>query len=142
MGDTARTLGIGPVIPFEGKDYTVSPLTFREHGKFEVWLERRARDIVRRATDITPEQEIRLLNEVTRDAVAGIYSWGGEVCAMASISLHGRKELMRLALSKQHPEVDNELVDRLFEAFFAETEAAMKLANADPKAEKLAEAGP
>lgn len=142
MGEAARALAVGIPITFEGQDYTVSPLKFTDHGKFEVWLEKRARDIVRRATDVTPEQEIKLLNEVTRDAVGGVYSWGSPVCAVAAQSLHGRKELLRLGMVQTNPEVDHELVDRIFDQLFAETEAAMHQANSDPKAGTESEAGP
>jgi len=135
MGETARALGRGPELEFEGRTYEVSPLTFELQARFETWMERRAYESVRRHRAGVPDEEYyRLLAAVARDSAAGEYSFGSKASVKAGASLPGIRQLLYLGLSKRHPEVDEDFVDRLLGAKMEEAVAVLARANADPKA--------
>ena len=133
MGDVARALAVGPDIDFEGRTYTLSPLTYELQAKFEVWLERRAVQAVERQKPYLADDDFRERSaRVFVDIAAGVYSFGSPASVQAAGTLPGLKELMRLSLSKKHPDVDAAFVDRLVEAKQKEVGEAFQRANAGP----------
>lgn len=133
MGDVSQALGAGSSIEFEGQVYQLAPLTYALQAKYETWLERRAVEAVRRQRSYLDDDEYQQkMTAVDRDIAAGIYSFGSKACQDASRSIHGLKELIRLSLAKNYPEVNHEFVDRLFDTKMQEAANAFMRANADP----------
>lgn len=133
MGEVAKALGVGPELTCKGKSYRLSPLTFEMQAQFEVWLEKRAVEAAKRAARyFTPAEAKEMMAQTMRDIAAGVYSFGGKVCADAAGSLHGLKFLVYLSLLPENPDVTEALVDELFEEKMEEAVELFQQANADP----------
>lgn len=130
MGQTANLLGVGQTITFEGKEYTLSTMTFDMQAKFETWLERRAMDAVRRQKPFCDDEEYKELScRVITDIAAGVYSFGGSKCVEAAKTLPGVKEILYLSLQKNHKNIDRETVDRMVAEKISEIAAALSQSN-------------
>ena len=133
MGEVAKALGVGPTLTYQGKAYRLSPMTFETQAFFEVWLEKRAFEGAKRAAKHLPAADAeRLLTQVTRDVAAGVYSFGGPVSRDASQSVPGIKYLVYLCLLKEHPDVTEDLVDKILDEQMEEALETFSRANADP----------
>lgn len=116
MAQLAQALGIGPEFTFEGTVYRLKPLTPVHLAMFETWLERQAWEALKRAAPALSAQEFEDgLARIAKDIATGVYGCGGEAFARAAGSLSGVKRLALLSLRDNHPEADEELVDRIFE---------------------------
>jgi hypothetical protein len=135
MANVSDILGVGPSLEFEGVTYHVKPLTFELQAKFEQWLRRRALKSAQEdfeARQMSRDAYNATLTGIRRDWAGGVYAYGGEVSIDAMKTMPGIKEFLRLSLSKDHPEVDAEFIDRMMEAQMEEVSHALAEANADP----------
>ena len=115
MASIMDALGVGPELTFEGKVYRLKPMTLIHAAQFAAWLERQAWEGVERAKAwLPPKTHEEALARVSRDVAAGVYDFGSEDYARAAASLSGLKYLTLLSLKENHPEADEELVDRIF----------------------------
>lgn len=115
MATVMDALGVGPELTFEGKVYRLKPMTLIHAARFAAWLERQAWEGVERARAWVPAKtHEEALARVSRDVAAGVYDFGSEDYARAAASMSGLKYLTLLSLQENHPEVDDELVDRIF----------------------------
>lgn len=131
--DEEKLLGMGAEIEFEGKQWRMASLTYELQAKFVAWLKRRAVDAVREQKSyLDPDEYAAKMDKVDQNIAAGVYGFGGEVCVKSSKSIDGLKELVRIALAKNHPEVNHEFVDRLFETKIDEAARVVKRANSGP----------
>lgn len=131
--DEEQVLGMGTEIEFEGRTYRMAPLTFELQAKYVAWLKRQAVEAIRQQRSYLTEEEYdKKMDRVDRNIAAGVYGFGSDLCIQSVKGPDGLKELVRLTLGKNHPEVDHEFVDRLFETKVKEAAAALQRANADP----------
>jgi hypothetical protein len=126
LSDLAATLGVPAPFEFEGKTYSVSPVNVEVAAAFEVWLEGRALDAIRRhaPNPASPERlgaglllpgEHMAAHEIwQRDVACGLYEFEGPVALSARYSLAGRKHLALLQLQFASKGVTPHLVDRIF----------------------------
>ncbi len=133
MADEQRLLGVGSEIEFEGKTYTMAPLTYELQAKYVAWLKKRAVMSIKEQREyLTDEEYKEKMDNVDRNMAAGVYGFGGKVCVDSVRSMDGLKELVRLTLAKNYPEVNHEFIDRLFETKMEEATANIKRDNANP----------
>jgi hypothetical protein len=148
MGEAAAALGTPVPFPFRDKVYQLAPLNYEMIGRFEVWLEDRAREkvlankrLLRRKV-ITEEEYQGRVDRCEQDVASGLYSYGSKHFAQAASTLPGQKELLFLQLEKLNPEIDHGLIDQIFEEAMEEAVAAKARANADPNSPDPAAAMP
>lgn len=143
MADEEQVLGMGSEIEFEGRTYRMAPLTFELQAKYVAWLKRQAVEAVRQQRSyLTDEEYEKKMDRVDRNIAAGVYAFGSPLCVESSKNLDGMKEIVRLTLAKNHPEVNHEFVDRLLEKQMEEAARAVKRANSDPLPETPTENPP
>ena len=134
MGDTSRALGIGSSLVFNGKTYQVAPLTIDGRAYFETWLERRALAAVNRVNYDDEAEKSSDKAAVYRDIASGVYSFGSSAFVKAAKSLPGQKQLLYLMMEAGNPgngDVDEHLVDKIFEEALEEAMEAMGAAEAE-----------
>lgn len=136
MGDVSKVLGKGSTLEFQGKVYQVAPLTYELQAKFETWLERRAVQAVQKLKNLYSSEEYSAaLAGVNGDIASGKYSFGAPASIAAGRTMPGLKEILRITLNKNHPEVDEAFVDALWDAKekdLADAMAAIERANPSP----------
>jgi hypothetical protein len=139
MGEISRALGQGSSLSFQGKNYTLAPWSYDLQGEFERYLEDKAWETCRRASQrLSKEEADELRAQTLRDITAGVYTFGGPVSAKALQSLPHLKRLLYLMLEKKHPEVTPQLVDEMVDQNLEQVIAAVNEVNADPFATKTA----
>lgn len=99
----ADLLSVDTELVIDGQTYKVHPPTLLEQGKFQRWLEQRARESVDRATYLDEAARDRGQNRVTTDVAAGLYEWGGEVALTALRSKDGVAKLIEIILGVPEP---------------------------------------
>lgn len=82
----------------ELKTYKLGPPNILQQGKFQRWLEQRARESVDRANYLDEATRQQQQNLITNDVAAGEYDWGGPVCVKALQSQVGVAKLMEIIL--------------------------------------------
>jgi hypothetical protein len=135
MPDEEKILGKGSDISFDGKQWRLAPFTYDIQCEYSSWLKRRAILAVKEqlASGIIDKSEYdEKMDRVDRNITAGVYSFGGKVSVESASSQEGLKELVRLCLKRNHPEVDEKFVDRLFEEKMDEVARALRRDNSDP----------
>lgn len=133
MSDFDKSLGTGSDIEFEGRQWTMAPLTYELQAKYSAFLLKRAVSGVKMQKEyLTQEEFDNKMDQIDRNWTAGVYSPGSKVCSESAKSLDGLKELVRICLFKNHPEVNHEFVDRLFTEKQAEAARTLNQLNSDP----------
>lgn len=135
MSEIASTLGLPVSFPFEGRDLKVSARDLTTEGLFSRWLEGQAlRAIQRHEADLGPAVFAAQMDSWQRACAAGVYDWGMQPSLFAMCGPSGQKEMAYLQLLKENPEIDRELVERLYdddEAWRA-FQDAQRRADSDP----------
>ena len=83
----------------EVKKYTIGKPGTLEMGKFQRYLEVRAREAVERGSFDSEEARDRANNLVTRDIVAGVYEWEGPACIEALQHPAGIQKYLEILLN-------------------------------------------
>src|SRR6266851_60324 len=103
MGEIARALGEGTTLEFKGQPYKLAPVNYEVQAQFELWLEKRAWEGIRRAAANLPPEGLAelaaLRSQVSQDVAAGVYSWGSTASVNATQTAAGQKQLLYLMLS-------------------------------------------
>lgn len=94
--------GAGVPMVIDGQTYTLCPLTLKDKGEFEYWLEQRAIAGVKRLFGNDPDELREQRQHVNDNVAAGTYAFGGEVFQKALRQQDGLMELFRLMLRKHH----------------------------------------
>lgn len=137
MATLADFLNAPSEIAYKGATFRLRQPTQIEQAQFQRWLEQRARESAGRATDVPEDMQRRLLADVTADIAAGVYEWGGEVCARALRTPHGLAKLIAIVLHEQA--VTLEMAQEMVEQQLKEIAAALvSKATDDPKASAAA----
>lgn len=137
MASLADMLSVPHEVTHEGEVYKLTPPTQLHQQQFARWLERRAREAVDRAVDLSPEAQAAAQNAVTRDIAADVYAWGGPVClaALQSATGEGAAKLVHLMLQTHHPGLDEETATKIYFAHVAELARVLDAeGKRDPKA--------
>ncbi len=119
MSEVAATLGIAPTFPFDGKQYTVSEVTFELEGLLEAKMMQNEMDGIARIEPNSPDNLIdRMLRNLGLNMGSRKYSWlSPDSWAYYRGTIPGRKyvALLRLqAKATQQQQVSVELIDRIF----------------------------
>lgn len=115
MSILSDALGLGPEFTFEDKVYRLKPLTPVHLAMFSAWLERQAYESVERNRGVLSADGYKVaLGSVAERAATQEFAFGSEAYAKASASLEGMKYMILLSLKDNHPEADEQFVDRLF----------------------------
>ena len=96
MPTTADLLGVAHQITVGGVTYEVKKPDLLTQGRFQRWLEQRARESVDRATYLDAGDRREAQNAVTREVAAGAYSWDGPVAVAAQQNPEGVAKLLTL----------------------------------------------
>src|SRR4051794_13270063 len=96
MPTLADLLSVETDLELDGKTYKVRPPTLLEQGRFQRWLEQRAREAIDRAVYKDEASRDRCHNLITQDVAAGVYEWGGELCVKALQTEAGVVRLLEL----------------------------------------------
>lgn len=134
LPDLADVLGVPDTFEYEGKSYKVRELTLIQRARFGQWLKDRAKQEVARTLEAPDEFKRQAISAVYADIAAGVYSWGSEASIKALCTPEGCAYALYLALSEDHPEVDEELAAKMFEAKLNELAEKVLRAASDPKA--------
>lgn len=113
MSTLADMLNSPTEITFRGATYRLRQPTLFEQGEFQRWLEQRAYDAIERRTYQSDAQQAADRNALNQDVAAGVYEWGGEVCAKALQTPTGIARLLATVLRDQGvtPEMARAMVD-------------------------------
>lgn len=127
MSDT-RAAAMPLAWTFEGKEYLVSPRTWRHMLAFQVWHEAQALEAVRRQQDSLPAEVFdRLLAQWSEQSAGGKFEWDTPLNLEKRRSPSGVKQLVYLSLKEKNPSVDMHLIDRIWENDEAATSLATLL---------------
>ncbi len=96
--------------------------------EFSPHTKRRAMSKVRQLNQDNPAELERQTDATRRDIAAGVFSFGSPACLLSCRSLVGIKKLLHLTINKNHPDVDEAFIDRLFDAKADEAATAMNQA--------------
>lgn len=145
MGEISKALATEGSVEFQGKAWKLSAMTVGVQGEFEVWLEERAWDVLRRSRRWKTDQEDRedrakLLEDIT----AGKYSFFSRACLEAQAQLSGMTQMIFLRLRAANPGDDKitaDFVRQLVEEKLEEVQATLAGMDADPNRNAPAPAG-
>jgi hypothetical protein len=93
---TADLLGVPHAIKVGDTEYSVRKPDLVTQGKFQRWLEQRARESVDRASYLDPDDRRAAQNAITREVAAGVYSWDGPVAIQAQQTPEGVAKILTL----------------------------------------------
>lgn len=114
MAETALALGIAGHWEYEGKSHIVAVRTLEMESLFEVFLEKRALDVVRRHAPMMNGREYQAnMDGWRQDCAIGVYSWGSVGCENARYTAVGAKYMAYLQLKVNDPTVTEEFIDRV-----------------------------
>ena len=117
MGQVSTALGSDFELSFEGKSYTFSPWKYKVQALFERYLEKEAFDVVNRlSAHLTVDERKEMKAIVIRDVAVGTYTFGSPELMRALQSNRHAKKFIEFALKVNHPEVNEEFVDRLYDS--------------------------
>lgn len=120
-------------LAFEGKRYPLRQPTQLEQGMFQRWLEQRAYDAIERRTYQDPSQQAEDRRLLNRDIAAGVYEYGGHVCAAALATPIGIAK--QLSIVCRDDGLDFETAKRMVDLQIREIAAVFaREATDDPKA--------
>lgn len=122
----ADLLGVGTELTLDGETYAVKAPTLLEQGRYQRWLEQRARESLDRATYLDDVARATAQNAVTRDIAAGEYEWGGDLCVKALRTEAGVVKLLEVVLG-----VPPETARRLYDTRLGQIMAVLKAASDD-----------
>ncbi len=108
-------LNIGTAFTFGGKVYELRELTLEQKFRFTTWLRNRALAAVSGGAAADAPEHLRkeLLAEYVRAAVAGSFDVGGDAFKAAMLTPAGQSHLVYVALNGDHPEVTEEVAERM-----------------------------
>ena len=133
MGEISRALAQGTEFTFDNRTYVLSPWTYEIQGKFERYIEGQAIDAARRlGARCTPEERKEMMAQVSRDVVAGLYTFGSSLVLESLQVPQHVQYLFFLGLKKNHPELTQEFAKKVFEADPALVYQKINEAAADP----------
>lgn len=107
-----------------------------QEARYSRWLEKRVRDDVARAlAEMPPEQAEQYAAGARRDIAAGLYSWGTPASLQSLQTREGQIYIIYVMLSDEHPEMDLETTERMFETKQKEMieELTRRVEDGDPK---------
>lgn len=134
MATIADLLGLGGSITFADKKYELRKPSITEEARFSRRLEDRALDAVARAK-VPPEEADALRRAVMRDIAAGHWEVDSAGYVEALRTPDGMGYMLHLILSRDHPEVTEEVGRAMVEHGMKEVAAALiREATDDPKA--------
>lgn len=82
---------------------------------FSRWLEKRARaDAFRAAEEMPSDAADRYMERCQRQIAAGVYEWGSLASVEASRTPAGQKYIIYLMLLDEHPDMTEELAERIY----------------------------
>lgn len=114
MAETALALGIAGRWEYGGKSHVVAVRTLEMESLFEVFLERRALDAVRRHAPTMNGREYQAnMDGWRQDCAIGTYSWGSVGCENARYTAAGAKYMAYLQLKVNDPTITEEFIDRV-----------------------------
>jgi hypothetical protein len=134
MVSLADLLSVESEVELDGKTYKLRPPNLLEQGKFQRWLEQRARESIDRATYLDDSSRLRQQNLISTDIAAGEYEWGSMVCVKALQTPTGVAKLLEIILAIPAEE-SKKLVDEHLSRIVAVISAAV---SDDPKAVRAA----
>jgi hypothetical protein len=116
VGDTARAIGQGTFIEFEGKRYELCPWNLNIQGAYEDYLE----DCVwakadRRAMQMPSDQADRFLAATNVEMAMGVCSFGGKYCQQSFQNPIHMKHLLYLMLLEKDNKLTIDVVNRMYE---------------------------
>lgn len=122
MGKFLDAIQVPREVVVDGKTFRLSPLTLELRAQYELWMERRAIEAVRRQKRFESDEEYhQSLGAVHRDIASGVYTFGTPVWLNFVKSMSGQKYLIYLMLrlcQKDQPEqITEDLVEKYFEEF-------------------------
>lgn len=120
-------------LPFRGQVFKLRKPTQLEQAQYQRWLETRAREALGRATDLPEEMQRSLARDVNADIAAGVYEWGGEVCARSLRTPTGLAKLLAIILADQGITHDN-AVEMVAERIHEIAAVLISKVTEDPKA--------
>lgn len=135
MGDTARALGMGAQIEYDGTTYTLSGWTEGVKALYEIYLEGYAISKARALRGRMPAEEVAGNDPVDgarRDITAGMYSFGTRLFRESLTCLKHLKKAIHLQIVENHPGVTERLVDEMFDRAIDDVLFAYQQADADP----------
>ncbi len=141
MGDVSSALGMGTLLQFEDKTYTVSPWSYKIQGAYELYLWHQAKLALQDMRGwLVPEDYQFLLSDLHKRKTAGEFTFGSDTVAKSLLCLPHVKYLLYLQLKDNHPEATQELAGKMVDAKLKDVMEALAEANADPtKASKEAQ---
>lgn len=85
---------------YEGveKTYALGPPNILQQGKFQRWLEQRAREAVDRGAYASEDDRDKAMNAVTRDIATGFYEWEGPASVTAFLQPSGHTKFLEIVL--------------------------------------------
>ena len=129
MAETAKALGLGQKITFEGVDYRIAAPEYGYLGEFELWLENRALQKVERQRGRIPEDVYKARHDTMVARVgAGTYERGQPEFQKAMESHEGLQELMWCLMEPVNPGIERSLMTRMFSEAYADMLARVALA--------------
>jgi hypothetical protein len=109
---TPRTAGCW-VLHAEGKQWRVSPFENRLKAQFVDWLRSNALAEVHRLNMENPNLGESALSKYLADVAAKHYNWDGKNCRGARIDWHGFVYQVFLCLRRCHPDMTEDLAERI-----------------------------
>lgn len=144
MGATAKALGMGAQLEFEGKTYTLSGYTEGVKALYELYLERHAMSKARKLRDYVSPVDLAEKDPVDgarRDITIGFYSFGTKAFRDSLQSMTHLKTMILFQLQENHPEVTAAMVERMFEKALDDVIFAYQEADNDPNGKTPAASG-
>ncbi len=131
----ADLLGVGRSFEFDGKSYELREPTQVEQQRFAKGLKDRAKLDAVRTIDATEEEQQALLRAVLRDIGEGWYDVDSPGYVAGQQNPTGLAQMLHITLSRDHPEVTEEVAQRMVEKGMRDTFLQLLAAEQhDPKA--------
>ena len=139
MSEASALLAVGSDFEYEGRKYHLRPFTLGDEAIYEAWLEREAyKAVARQKAWMEPDDYKLALAAVSDGVAAQRYTFMSRLGQESLTSSAGVKQFLLMTLQHANPKpddppIDEEFVDKLYNAKLKESVEYIKRANTDPK---------